>query len=395
MLSVLDPTNLTIPLISETGWKMLHRIFQNPMIGRLRDVGAAPTSGEIIFNQAFRRYLTDDPRATLILRGSHVQRWEIVEEAKQGEPVYLKKTEYLRGASRESKAYHFQHPRVVYQECAAIDNWRRIIAAYLPAGNFCGHKICYFTDYQCAPLVFLAIFDSRLLDYVVTALSTNNSLPAYLIGSLPFPRFSLDDAPPSRSAHLSQLKHMYAEESSEQNVSAIVEAIAKMETSGSYAPAAAHDFLAYLAGEMISLHKQKQTLVKQFLSGLEAELKIRPDREGNSGIDALSGKTTVKKYLGDYQKREPSVGFSGLWEVLSRNRMRFGRTPDHALEDELRKRYSENLARLLPIKSRLAATDQLIDRIVYHLYGVREEERAMMEAGSTDATPAQAGKLVE
>src|SRR5208282_1883546 len=68
------------------------------------------------------------------------------------------------------------------------DNWRRVIAAYLPAGHVCGHKICYFKEYKCDPMVLLGIFNSRLLDWLVTIVSTNNSLPAYLVGALPFPK---------------------------------------------------------------------------------------------------------------------------------------------------------------------------------------------------------------
>src|SRR5208282_4489047 len=68
------------------------------------------------------------------------------------------------------------------------DNWRRVIAAYLPAGHVCGHKICYFKEYKCDPMILLGIFDSRLLDWLVTIVSTNNSLPAYLVGALPFPK---------------------------------------------------------------------------------------------------------------------------------------------------------------------------------------------------------------
>ncbi len=189
-LRVLDSSNLTIPQVSDAGWRLLKRIATDERLGKLRDYGAIPTSGEIVFNEQFRKYLTATPTGALILRESHVQRWEIADEAKQGEPVWLKRDAYLKSASPDSKAFHFKLPRIVYQECAAIDNWRRVIAAYLPEGNFCGHKICYFMDYRCAPAALLAVFNSRLVDWIITALSSNNSLPAYLVGSIPFLKFS-------------------------------------------------------------------------------------------------------------------------------------------------------------------------------------------------------------
>ena len=37
---------------------------------------------------------------------------------------------------------------------------------------------------------------------------------------------------------------------------------------------------------------------------------------------------------------------------------------------------------LLPLKARLAATDRLIDQVVYRLYGLTEEEIAVVEGRS-------------
>ncbi|MBI1741886.1 hypothetical protein HYR54_02340 [Candidatus Acetothermia bacterium] len=65
-----------------------------------------------------------------------------------------------------------------------------------------------------------------------------------------------------------------------------------------------HDFLAFLAEQMIELNKQKQAEVKKFLSWLEAELQIQPDNKGNRGLNALTNKTKIQNFLGDYQKGE-------------------------------------------------------------------------------------------
>lgn len=46
---------------------------------------------------------------------------------------------------------------------------------------------------------------------------------------------------------------------------------------------------------------------------------------------------------------------------------------------ELQKEYEASLAKLLPIKERLALTDKLIDQVVYKLYGLTEEEVAIVE----------------
>jgi hypothetical protein len=41
--------------------------------------------------------------------------------------------------------------------------------------------------------------------------------------------------------------------------------------------------------------------------------------------------------------------------------------------------YESSLAKLLPIKARLAATDMLISQIVYALYGLSDDEIKVVE----------------
>ncbi len=140
-----------------------------------------------------------------------------------------------------------------------------------------------------------------------------------------------------------------------------------------------HDLLAFLAERMIALNKQRQQKMKAFLQWLEAELEIVPDVKGRAGIEALTGKTRLKDFLGDYQKGEEALPFDDLWEILRKNKRRIGRSLTPTFMQELRAAYEDSLAKLLPIKETLRLTDGLIDQIVYRLYGLTEEEIAIVE----------------
>lgn len=140
-----------------------------------------------------------------------------------------------------------------------------------------------------------------------------------------------------------------------------------------------HDLLAFLAEEMIRLNEEKQKEMKAFLSWLEAELKIQPDKKGNTGIEALTGKSKLRNYLGDYQKGESELPFEDLWEVLTKNKTRIGRKLSHEFRAELRDAYERSLQKLHPIKGHLRLTDALIDQFVYRLYGLTEEEIRIVE----------------
>lgn len=138
-----------------------------------------------------------------------------------------------------------------------------------------------------------------------------------------------------------------------------------------------HDLLAYLAEQMIELNKQKQAEVKRFLAWLEESLQIRP-KNGKSGIDSLAGKTIIRNYLGDYQKGEKELPWSDFEYRLYKNRNRFNVNLSE-VKGEIQAEYEQSLAVLLPIKRQLAHTDALIDQIVYKLYGLTDEEIAIIE----------------
>ncbi len=140
-----------------------------------------------------------------------------------------------------------------------------------------------------------------------------------------------------------------------------------------------HDFLAFLADQMIELNKQKQAEIRKFLAWLEAELQIQPDSEGNRGLEVLTNKTKLKNFLGNYQKSEPHLEFDEFWQLLKKNEKRLGEKLSPDFHERLSEYYQAALDKLLTIKEQLRKTDSLIDQIVYKLYGLREEEIAIIE----------------
>ncbi len=141
-----------------------------------------------------------------------------------------------------------------------------------------------------------------------------------------------------------------------------------------------HDLLAFLAEEMIRLNKEKRAITRAFLDWLTTTLRVLPDKDNRIGIDALTGKSKLLDYPGDYQKHEPALPFADLLNILQKNRTRLGVRPtDPALVDKIKQRYEESLGQVLPLKDQLAKTDRLIDQVVYRLYGLTEEEIGVVE----------------
>ncbi len=126
-----------------------------------------------------------------------------------------------------------------------------------------------------------------------------------------------------------------------------------------------HDFLAYLAEQMIEMNKAKKGETRGFLKWLEREIGV--------AIDDLANKTAFK----EYDENE----FDHFLEVLKKNKKKISiDLSDRKKQELLERSFTKSLSVLEPLKARINATDDLIDEIVYKLYGLSEEEIRMIQA---------------
>lgn len=121
--------------------------------------------------------------------------------------------------------------------------------------------------------------------------------------------------------------------------------------------------MSYLAEQVIEMNKEKQMEIKGFLEWLEREI--------GAQIDDLTNKTKIKAY------HEHS--FDDLLAVLKQNRNRLKIHLSRDFQENLKPEFERSLAKLNPLKEKIAKTDWLIDQIVYKLYGLTDEEIKIVE----------------
>ncbi len=357
-----DPINFTIPLLDEPAWALLQKLASSDWLCSISEV-ASPMSGEVVFNETYRPYLSDDPQKTLVLRGGHIQRYFILDDPKQGTPVYIDKEKWLLDSEVGSSAFAHLNPRIVYQESAALDNWRRIIATYLPAGNICGHKICYFVNIKYDMLAFLAIFNSTIIEWRFGLVSMTNNLSAYQILAIPFPKISFTTPEPERARLVQYVKQLY-QSSKFDEILGSVEACLPKDAQGNFISGqeksdVVHDLLAFLAEQMLEMNKQKQAEIKGFLGWQEGEVGAK--------VEDLTPKTKIQEYH--------KLQFDELLAILKKNKRKIAIDPARREPQErLRTEFAASVDKLKPLMERIEATDRLIDQIVYKLYGLTEEE---------------------
>jgi len=115
----------------------------------------------------------------------------VTRPASQGNDLYLNVDSFTQGKGPETKAFHHRHARVGWQESSPQNNFRRIIAAYIPVGEFCNHTVNYCPDHLSKlPLKFvLGLLNSLLADWYFRLGSTNAHVSHYQVYNLPCPAF--------------------------------------------------------------------------------------------------------------------------------------------------------------------------------------------------------------
>jgi hypothetical protein len=371
---LLDDDFLPIPLLSsDMAVKLVRKVCAGTNMRRMGTV--CPTYQGEINETTLASLLSTDPNSgPRVLRGGNVQRYELLSEPKQGETKYLNVSKYelMTGGERGK---HTQMPRIGYQRNAALDNWRRLIASPLPQPSYCFDSISYFVARdRTQAMAYLALLNAQLMEWRFRLTSTNNHVSTSELAALPIYRFTFSTSRDDRVRLAKEGRLIYEE--CLRGDSCAVLAFVDTQLLPSEGAAArsdvVHDLLAYLAEQMIAMNVAKQAEMKGFLTWLARHI--------GAPLDSLNNKTVLLNYLGDYQKGEPSATLEQMLRVLNQNKARLSVDPDErAFQERLQAEHDASLAKLLPLKQRLAGTDRLIDQIVYRLYGLTEDEIAIVE----------------
>jgi hypothetical protein len=119
------------------------------------------------------------------------------------------------------------------------------------------------------------------------------------------------------------------------------------------------DLLAFLAERMLEMNRQRQQEIKGYLGWLEGYLGAK--------VEDLTPKTKLQGYY--------EHDFDTFLAVLKKNKKKIKIDPARREPAEaLRAEFDGSMNKLGPLRERIRRTDDLIDAVVYKLYGLTEEE---------------------
>ncbi len=187
-----DPENFSIVSCSQADWNLATRIMQTERLARFGEF-VEFFQGEVneTNERARGNLLADGNNGKLVTRGAAICLY-VLRNASQGEDLFLNVERFLDGKGKNTRAFHHRHARISLQESSPQNNFRRIIAAYVPIGEFCNHTINYCPEHRSTfDLRFvLALLNTKFSDWYFRLGSTNADVSQYQINNLPCPVFS-------------------------------------------------------------------------------------------------------------------------------------------------------------------------------------------------------------
>ena len=143
-----------------------------------------------------------------------------------------------------------------------------------------------------------------------------------------------------------------------------------------------HDLLAYLAQQMIAMHQEKQAITADFwtdLEGATAPATYRKLRDKGKQAAGLAADAALAAHLSAAGKSTRTLDDALAWdEAAFKAFVRALAGPVEHLS-RLVNVYHSHAPRYRALVERIGRTDWLIDRIVYQLYGLTEEEIGIVE----------------
>jgi Alw26I/Eco31I/Esp3I family type II restriction m6 adenine DNA methyltransferase len=184
-MATLDPVNLPIPLVSDEQWTLCQKLYHCTGVKRLSEVdGVSVTRGEI--NQTnYRKFITDNPTHSRLVKGVEIGRYQIRSKLSQGSQEWFDEKAFLR--EHAPKPVVNKH-RIATQRITGVDERLRIVCTVIaPLAYFADstNSIVVADNSPVAMEFLVAVLNSKLMQWRFKLTSTNNNVGTNELDSLP------------------------------------------------------------------------------------------------------------------------------------------------------------------------------------------------------------------
>jgi len=367
----IDKETMSIPLVKSFEWKLLTKLHN---VSYLTTIGEITHSNQGEINVASDRDFIDVKSDYLLICGKHVHKYFTDDDINSKDKVSrtIDYENLLVSRGDKPKLQHYKKYRVATQGIKGKNRKRRITASIISPNCFLAHSTNYFFIDKPYDLHYLlAHFNSTVPEWRFKVTSVNNNINNYEINRIPIRRINFTTPEPARKDLTSKGEAFYQEyiKSGNKAILDFIEDCLPKDKDGKFITEkeksdVVHDILAFLAERMNEMNKEKQKEIKGFLDWLEGYISV--------SLDDLELKTKLKGYYEDN------------WDVFKKALEKNNKNIEKDISrrehiEKIKEEFDSSMEKLAPLMKTILDTDGLIDKIVYKLYGLTEEEIEIVE----------------
>lgn len=209
---------------------------------------------------------------------------------------------------------------------------------------------------------FLVLLNSTLLNFFNSKTGKKKGEVFEYFGNMstyPIQRIIFETPKKRRREYVGQLKELYKHYLQGGKIDTILQQVDLHLFAEPDESDAVHDFLVFLAEQMIEMNKEKHKEIQNFIEWLQREIKAE--------IDQLTNRTKLKAYY--------DLKFDEFLEILRKNKKKIPiNLSNREFQTNLKREFDTSISKLNPLKEKIECIDNLIDQIVYKLYGLTDKE---------------------
>jgi len=376
----------------------------NASFGQVTDLiekiesGSAFLSNYAVFQKGVetgndKEFLTQEPEKEghfPWLHGREISRYEISSDG-----WYVKHGAHLKNPQRREL---LSQRKIVIQYIRKLTLYPRIVAALDRGGFFpsYGTVVCLVTTGKPGDQFLLALLNSNLLNFYYQHIFHDIAVKAQYLYQLPIRRIAFTTPAGTRAALLEKGQRLYEVCLTRGDQDCVTGFAVNQLCQKPERADVIHDLLAYLAGQMIEMHEQRQAAAKAFwldLEGVTEAATFQKLRHKGKQERTLWKRTDACHPF----VRQESHSTRTLDESLAWSEDAF-KTFVKALAGKVQGLnhlvgvYRAHSPAYGELVARIATTDRLIDQVVYQLYGLTEGESVVVEGKASRNYPAPAGR---
>ena len=192
-VKMFSPEAWQLPMCNRKSFDLLMKMKNRDRYRTIEEV-APSIEGEVHMTKC-KPAITSDNTKPILLKGAQIAKWFYKtnkSEISQGEIEFIDEQTLMNVCSTEKIAYS-KKERICFQRLTGINEKWRLKGTIITPNIYIANSVNHLNNKSNYSLYFiLAVFNSKLLNFIFKATSTSSNVNGYEVNALPFPRINAE-----------------------------------------------------------------------------------------------------------------------------------------------------------------------------------------------------------